>query len=264
GKFLFGSSYYSGVSNIYRYDLTRQVMEPLSNTETGFFKPTPVPGDSVIVFRYTARGFIPAMIPNVVPDSVSAIKFLGNEIAATRPDVQSWIPQRDSSLNLDSLVATARPYHSLAHVALNSAYPVVEGYQNAAGATAVALGARANLSDQVGATALNLTASYSPDGALAPSERLHLRADFSSWNWRVTAALNRADFYDLFGPTRVSRRGYSLGVQYKGNLLVDDPQSLTYTLRVTGYGHLGTLPQYQNVAAPVDHLVAFSGDLTYG
>src|SRR4029077_20301229 len=104
----------------------------------------------------------------------------------------------------------------------------------------------------------------SPDGALAADERLHLRADFQSWNWRGTAALNRADFYDLFGPTRVSRRGYSLGVQYQGNLLMDDPRSLTYTLRLAGYGHLATLPDYQNVAAPIDRLVSFSAALDYG
>ena len=264
GKFLFGSSYYSGVSNIYRYDLEKQDMEPLSNTETGLFKPVPLPGDSLVAFRYTARGFVPSMIPNAVPDSVSAIRFLGNEIAARDTEVQSWIPAQDSSLNVDSVTATARPYHPLAHLALNSAYPVVEGYQDAAGTNAVAVGARANLSDQVGATALNLTASYSPDPALATYERLHLRADFQSWNWRVVAAFNRADFYDLFGPTKVSRRGYSLAVQDKGTLLEDDPRSLTYTLRLAGYGGLTTLPQFQNIAAPVSRLVAFSADLAYG
>jgi hypothetical protein len=88
GRFLFGSSYYSGVSNIFRYELETRVMEPLSNAETGFFKPLPVSADSVVVFRYTSRGFVPSMIPNAVPDSVSAIRFLGNEIAATRPEVQ--------------------------------------------------------------------------------------------------------------------------------------------------------------------------------
>jgi hypothetical protein len=264
GKFLFGSSYYSGVSNIYRYDVARRDMAPLSNAETGFFKPVPLSADSIFVFRYTTRGFVPTIIPNTVPDSVSAIRFLGNEIAATRPEVQSWIPPQDSSLNLDSLSATARPYRSLAHLALNSAYPVVEGYQDAAGTNAVAVGARANFSDRVGATALSLTASYAPDRALSSYERLHLRADFQSWNWRVTAAFNRADFYDLFGPTKVSRRGYSLGVQYKGNLLIDDPRSLTYTLRVAGYGGLSTLPDYQNVGAPIDRLVALSAELAYG
>src|SRR6185503_5628979 len=84
----------------------------------------------------------------------SAIRFLGNEIAATRTEVQSWIPPRDTSLNVDSLTTTARTYRSLAHVALNSAYPVVEGYEDAAGSNAVAIGWRANFSDQVGATGL--------------------------------------------------------------------------------------------------------------
>ena len=45
-------------------------------------------------------------------------------------------------------------------------------------------------------------------------QRLHLRAVLRHWNWKVSAALNRADFYDLFGPTRMSRRGHSLALQY--------------------------------------------------
>ncbi len=264
GKYVYGSSYYSGVSNIYRYDLARQDIDALSNTETGFFKPVPLPDDSVLIFRYTARGFVPSLIADEAVDSVSAIRFLGNAIAETRPDVQSWVPAQDSSLNLDSLTATARPYHALSHLALNSAYPVVEGYQDAAGANAVAFGERLNVSDQIGATALALTASWSPDAALSSYERLHLRADFLSWNWRVTAALNRADFYDLFGPTKVSRRGYSLAVQYRNNLFMDGPKTLAYTLRVAGYGGLTTLPEYQGVTAPFDKLLSFSADLAYG
>ena len=264
GTYLFGSSYYSGVSNIYRYDLARQDMEPLSNTETGFFKPVPLPGDSVVVFRYPARGFVPSMIPNEVADSVSAIRFLGNEIAATRTEVQSWIPPQDSSISLDSLGTATRTYRSLSHLTLNNAYPVVEGYQDAAGTNAVAVGGRLNFSDEIGATALDLTASYAPDGALSSYERLHLRAVFHSWNWRVAAALNRADFYDVFGPTKESRRGYSLALQYRGNLFVDGPRNLGYTLQLAGYGGLKTVPEYQNVAAPFDKLMSFSAELAYG
>src|SRR5258708_10045161 len=254
GKFLFGSSYYSGVSNIYRYDLARRDMEPLSNTETGFFKPVPLSPDSIFVFRYTTRGFVPSIIPNEVPDSVSSIRFLWNEIAATRPAVQSSMPPPASTLNLDSLTTTARAYRSLAHLALHSAYPVVEGYRDAAGTNAVAIGGRANFSEQGRATAPTLTASHSPDPAPPSYEPLPSRPDSPSWNWRVTASLNRADFYDLFGPTKVSRRGYSLGVRYKGNLLIDDPRSLTYTLRLAGYRGLTRLPDYQTVAAPIDRL----------
>jgi hypothetical protein len=199
-----------------------------------------------------------------VPDSVSAIRFLGNEIAATRTEVQSWMPPQDSSINLDSLTSTARTYRALSHLTPTNAYPVVEGYQDAAGTNAVAVGERLNFSDEIGATTLNLTASYSPERALSSYERLHLRAVFQSWNWRIAAALNRADFYDLFGPTKTSRRGYSLALQYKGNLLLDGPRNLGYTLQLAGYGGLTTVPEYQNVAAPFDRLVSFSSELAYG
>ena len=263
GKFLFGSSYYSGVSNIFRYDLDRGVMEPLSNTETGFFKPLPVSRDSVVVFRYTSRGFVPAMIANAVPDSVSAIRFLGNEIAATRTEVQGWMPPPSSQINLDSLTTSTGTYRSLPNVRLNAAYPVVEGYQDASGTDAVAGGVRLNFSDRIGTTSLDLTSSYSPGQGLSSYERLHLRAVFRHWNWRISAALNRADFYDLFGPTKTSRRGYSLALQYHGTLLLDAPRNLGYTLQVAGYGGLQTVPEYQNVAAPFDKLVSFSGNLAF-
>jgi len=121
-----------------------------------------------------------------------------------------------------------------------------------------------SLSDQIGLTTLDLTASYSPGLALSSYERLHLSAVLQSWNWRVAAALNRADFYDLFGPTKVSRRGYSLAVQYKNTLFLDGPRSLGYTLRAAGYGGLTTVPEYQGVTAPFDRLLSFSADLSYG
>jgi hypothetical protein len=264
GRFLFGSSYYSGVSNVYRYDMERQAMEPLSNAETGFFRPVPVSEDSVLVFRFTGRGFIPALIPNQVPDSVSAIRFLGNEIAARRPEVQSWMVPPASRINLDSLTTSTGTYRSFGQLKLDNAYPVVEGYEDAAGNSAVAGGVRLNFSDRVGTTALSLTSSYSPDPDLSSADRLHLRADLHHWNWRVTAALNRADFYDLFGPTKTSRRGYSLALQYQDNILFDPPRTLAYTLRLAGYGGLRTVPEYQGVAAPFDRLLAFSANLAYG
>ncbi len=263
GKFLFGSSYYSGVSNIYRYDLERQAMAPLSNAETGFFKPVPVRGDSVLVFQFTGRGFVPAMIPNQVPERVSAIRFLGNEIAERRPEVRGWMPPPSSEINLDSLTTGTGEYRWTRNFKLDNAYPIVEGYEDAAGSTEVAGGLRLNFSDRVGATSLDLTSSWSPaqDSAY---ERLHLRAVFRHWNWKVSGTLNRADFYDLFGPTKVSRRGYSLGVQYTGNLLLDAPRSLNYTLQVAGHGGLQTVPDFQGVTASYDKLLAFSGSLEYG
>ncbi|HVF39046.1 MAG TPA: hypothetical protein VM939_04030 [Gemmatimonadaceae bacterium] len=263
GRFMYGSSYYSGVSNIYRYDVARRRMQPLSNAESGFFKPVPLAGDSLLVFEYSRQGFVPSMIPNTVPDSVSAIRFLGNEIAEQRKEVQDWMPPSGTGVNRDALAAAKRVYSTGRNFKLDNGYPIVEGYQDVNGNFGVAAGMRFNFSDRIGATGLDVTASYSPTGDLDASERLHLRAVFRHWNWNVTGTLNRADFYDLFGPTRVSRKGYSLATQYQGNLLLDGPTSLNYTLRAAGYGDLATVPEFQDVAASYDRLATLSGDLVY-
>ncbi|HUQ48369.1 MAG TPA: hypothetical protein VM053_09025 [Gemmatimonadaceae bacterium] len=263
GRFLYGSSYYSGVSNIYRYDVAGARMQPLTNAETGFFKPLPLTADSLIVFAYSRQGFVPSVIPNVVPDSVSAIRFLGNEIAEKRPEVQGWVPEAGANADRNALKAATHKYSMSRNFKLDNAYPVVEGYQDIGGNSGVAGGMRANFSDRLGATALDVTASYSPTSALESDERLHLRAVFRHWRWNFTGTLNRADFYDLFGPTRVSRKGYSLAAQYQGNLLLDGPTSLSYTLRAAGYGGLATVPEFQDVAASYDRLATVSGDLTY-
>jgi hypothetical protein len=122
---------------------------------------------------------------------------------------------------------------------------------------------RFNFSDRLGATALELTASYSPTERLDASERLHLTAVFRHWNWKVSGTLNRADFYDLFGPTTTSRRGHSLAAQYQGNLLLDGPTSLGYTLHAAGYGGLATVPEFQDVLASDDRLATVAADLAY-
>ncbi len=263
GKFLYGSSYYSGVSNVYRYDVERGRMQPLSNAETGFFKPLPLPGDSLVAFEYSRQGFVPSMIPNAVPDSISAIRFLGNEIAEKRKEVQEWVPPSGAGVNRDALTAATGEYSTVRNFKLDNAYPVVEGYQDVDGNRGIAGGLRFNFSDRIGATGLDVTASYSPTQELDANERLHLRAVFRSWNWILSGTLNRADFYDLFGPTRVSRKGYSLAAQYQRNLLLDGPTSLNYTLRAAGYGGLETVPEFQDVTTSYDRLATLSGDLVY-
>ncbi|MEX0692132.1 MAG: hypothetical protein WD934_08520 [Gemmatimonadales bacterium] len=264
GQYLYGSSYFSGVSNIFRYEVATGSMLPMSNAETGFFRPVPFSDDSLIVFTYAGRGFVPSMIPNAVVERVSAIQFLGNAIADQRPEVRAWELPHASRITLDSLTPATGTYSSFGTFKLDNIYPVVEGYEDAVGTFAVAGGLRFNLSDRIGTTALDVTTSYSPHPDLEPFQRFHAAADLQHWNWSVTAAVNRADFYDLFGPSRTSRRGYSLALRYKDNLLYDAPRSLSYTLSLAGYAGLTTVPEYQGVAASYDKILSGSASLEYG
>ena len=260
GKYLFGSSYYSGVSNIFRYDFAAKDMQVMSNAETGFFRPLPVSEDSLIVLHYTAKGFIPAKMAIQPQANVNAIRYLGQAVVEKHPVVKTWKLGAPSpaKINLDSLTTFTGAYHPMRNLRLASAYPIVEGYKDFA-----AYGWRFNFSDPILLHHLDLTASYTPNQNLPADERLHAAINYRFWNWKLGATYNDADFYDLFGPTKTSRKGYSAAVQYKKYLVFDDPRTLDYTLGVAGYGGLERLPDFQNVAASFDKFLALKASLTY-
>ena len=90
GKYLFGSSFLTGVSNIFRFEIETGDLEAVSNAETGFFRPVPLDDGSLMVFEYTGQGLVPTIIDPVPLDDVSTITFLGAEIARRHPIVKEW------------------------------------------------------------------------------------------------------------------------------------------------------------------------------
>jgi len=260
GKFLFGTSYYSGVSNIFRYNRDTKSMEALTNCETGLFRPFPISRDSLIAFSYTGQGFVPVMIANKPEPFVSAINFLGQAVVEKYPMVTQWKldPPSPSSINIDSLTTYTGEYDPLRHVKISSLYPVVEGYKNFA-----SFGFRLNASDPILINETDLTVSYSPNTLIPSEERLHARLNLHYWRWRFSGTYNGADFYDLFGPTKTSRKGYSLGVQYREFLVFDEPKTMDYSVSATGYWGLERLPDFQNVSTSFDKFLTISGRLNY-
>jgi len=258
GRFLFGSSYYTGVSNIYRYDLDKSDMSILSNCETGLFKPVPVSADSLIAFRYTGEGFVPGWIPNRPVDKVGAIRFLGQEVATRHPEVKTWLPGSPMSVRLDSLQKFRGPYRSARSIRLASVIPIVEGYKDRA-----AVGVRLNFDNELMFHGFDIRASYIPDGSIPPDERFHIGFGYHYWQWKLSAAMNEAGFYDLFGPTRISRKGYSASLDYARNLIYDDPRLLDLSVKLAGYSGLERLPEYQNVATSADRFAVLQAALKY-
>ena len=97
-----------------------------------------------------------------------------------------------------------------------SAYPIVQGYKDTAG-----VGMRAEFADRLRLAGVNVDASYSPDPSLAA--RTSARTFHSTrimWDWKLTGYYNYADFYDLFGPTKLSRKGESLKLAHSQYLIL--------------------------------------------
>jgi len=242
GRYLYGSSYYTGVSNVFRYDLGSGKLDAVSNTETGFFRPIPVGGDELVVFRYTGKGFVPARIHATPLEDVKEITFLGAEIADKHEIVRQWKLGSPAAVPLESLTTGQGRYGSVPSIRLESIYPVVQGYKDFA-----AVGLRANFSDPLFLNRASLTASYTPDGDLAENERFHVQGELQRYDWTLGFQVNGADFYDLVGPTKTSLKGWAVGLGYNRSLVYDLPRRLDLKANVTYYGNLDRVPDYQGI-----------------
>ncbi len=260
GRFLYGSSYYTGVSNVFRYDLVADSMDVITNAETGYFRPVPLGGDSLVAFRYSGKGFVPTLIADRPLRDVSAITFLGQQLAEKHPVVKTWMVPSPLSVNLDSLTTFSGPYRPWSRFGLADLYPVVEGYKNT-----TAGGLHLDFSDPFSFHRIEVTASVTPQAAVPADERWHVEASYRHFNTGASFRYNAASFYDLFGPTKTSRKGYALGLTYGASLVRDHPRTLDLDLATTGYAGLERLPDYQNVATSLgfDKMISSSVELAY-
>jgi hypothetical protein len=249
GRYLYGSSYYTGVSNIYRYEVATGEVEAVSNSETGFFRPVPLADGRLIVLEYTGEGFVPAIIDPKPLKDLSAISFLGTELVEKYPVIKTWQVPPPSTVDEEKLITARGPYDPLRQVSLASAYPVLQGYMNDIG-----IGYRFNYEDPLKFAALSVTAAYTPASSLPADQRGHVEIDGHYQSWRANLAWNRADFYDIFGPVKRSRKGYAAKLGYDWNLIYDEPKRLDVLFDFAYYDQIDTLPWAQNISTNFSRL----------
>jgi hypothetical protein len=250
GRYLYGSSYYTGVSNIYRCEVATGKVEAVSNAEVGLFRPVPLADGRLVVLAYTGDGFVPATIEPHPIEDLSAITFLGAALAAKHPVVKTWQVPPPSTVDYEKEVVRQGPYKPAQQLGLDSGYPALQGYKNSIG-----LGYHVNVADPVGLMNLGFTAAYTPTGHLAGNERAHVDMTAQYLGWRGSLAWNRSDFYDLFGPTKRSRKGYAAKAGYDDVLIYEDPRKLILSYDVEYYDRIDTLPNAQNIATPFTRLL---------
>lgn len=259
GRFLYGSSFYSGVSNIYRYRFEDGDISPLTNADRGYFRPVPLDDETLFALRYTAEGFEPVTLPIRPVEGVRSIEYLGTAVAEKWPLVRAWNVGSPAEIDLAARTQYDGDFSILGELGLSSVYPIAEGYKDS-----IAGGVQFDFRDPFSLSQLVLGLSYSPDSELEEEERLHALVELRYLDWAVHASWNRADFYDLFGPTKSGRKGYELGVDYTHALLFDEPnRRLDVSAGATGYGELDTLPGFQNIASPANSYVDVRAGLDF-
>lgn len=241
GRFLYGSAYYTGVSNIYRFEIASGKTEAVSNVATGLFRPIPRDDGSLIAFEYTGQGFTPVVIDPKPLDDLGAIAFLGAKVAEERPFVKTLAVGSPARVPLDEMITARGKYVPSQQMQLVSTYPVIEGYKGR-----VAYGWQATLEDPLLLNQLSTSASYLPD-APTSGERWHANVDYRTLDWHFGYWHNNADFYDLLGPVDRARKGDAFLADYKHTLIYDDPRTLELVAGTDYYRGLDTLPGAQNV-----------------
>lgn len=258
GRYLYATTYYTGVSNVYRLDLSSGDVEAVSNAVTGFFRPIPRPDGSMIVYEFTGQGFVPSEIDPKVTEDLGTIRFLGAEVADKHPVVKTWAVGSPAKVPLDSMITSKGEYVPLDQMRLDSTYPIVTGYKAHA-----ALGWYFVFEDPLQYDQLWGDFSYSPKTGLRHGQDWHAELGFHTLYWHVVYKHNGADFYDLFGPTERSRKGDALLMGYKDVLIYDLPRRLDLTADLNLYSGLDTLPGAQNVQTSGRQLASASIGLSY-
>jgi hypothetical protein len=243
-KTLLGNSYYTGVSNVYRFDIATGKWDVLTNAATGFFRPQMRPDGSMLVYDYTGEGFNPSIIHPEVRQDLANVRFLGSEVVKAHPELKQWAVGSPAKVPLDQLITDRGTYDPFHRMRFDAHYPIISGYGQKP-----ALGYYFHIADPLQFRQFSAEASLSPYHVRG-SQRFHLNLEYQTPNWKLTYWHNLADIYDLAGPVLRSRKGDAFIVNYTKPIIYDPPRQLDLFGSAAAYFGLDQLPGAQNIASP--------------
>ena len=244
GKSLLGNSYYTGVSNIFRFDIASGKWDVLTNAATGFFRPQLRPDGSLFLYDYAGEGFNPSIVHPEVRQDLASINFLGTEVVKAHPELKQWGVGSPAKVPLEEMITARGTYEPLKRMRFDAHYPVISGYVQKP-----AFGYYVHIADPLQFRQFTAEAAVSPYHVHG-GERLHVDLEYQTPNWKLTYWHNLADYYDLFGPVLRSRKGDAFIADYTRPLIYDPPRQLDIFGSAAAYFGLEELPGAQNVASP--------------
>lgn len=255
---LVGCSYYTGVSNVWEISLDSlskggEAASPalLSNIETGLFAPYLTNDSTILAFKFTRDGMMPVRFGRKVIEDCNAIELLGQKAYEKNTLLSRLSKQKTPLQNIEfgEVYDSIRVYKSLGEMKFRGAYPDISGFSDRKAWNRVTpvLGYNMSFSDPLYLSNLNISLGISPWSSNAWKNRLHASMDWNYWSWNFNASWNKTNFYDLFGPTQRSRKGYSVGIGYERHNTLRLPFTWSWGVAVNTYGDMDVLPLYQNV-----------------
>ncbi len=245
GKSLYGTSYYTGVSNIFRFDIETQKYDAVSNASTGFFRPMPQSDGSLIAYEYSGQGLQPVRFTPHVHDNLGTVEFLGTKVVNERPELKQWGVGSPAKIDLDAMIIARSKYNSGRRIKLAGMYPIVQGYKGS-----VSPGYFFHFEDPLQFRQINVDLTVSPFGQVPKGERLHAKLQYKTLNWNLRYLHNGADFYDIFGPVERSRKGDAFIAEYSKVTIYDPPRQLDLSATAAVFLGLERLPTAQNITSP--------------
>ena len=263
-----GSSYYTGVSNIWEIDLGSGEMSLLSNTRLGLFSPQQKQDGSLLALEFDRNGMRPVSLEKRVLHDANAVTMLGQMAYERHPEELEAlaVPKRPvPEIKFGEVYDSIKVYKPGRHLQFAGAFPELSGFRDKGAWNNVTpvLGYRIAFQDPLGLNAIKLSVGISPWSGNDRINQYHAQFDWKLWQWSIRAAWNPTSFYDLAGPIQSSRKGWQVSVAYDRSFTMRTPESHEYGFQVAAYGMMDALPLYQEVETSISSFQTASAYFRY-
>ncbi len=251
-KYLIGSSYYTGVSNLWQINIETREMEMLTNTDIGLFAPLEITPGQLLALQFKRNGLQPVLLSRKVVKDANAVRLYGQLAYENNKEAMEQVGLLRDSLprkNFGDVYNNITSYNVFKEMRFAGAYPIISGFTDtkAWNKMTPVLGYRFNVNDPVGLNSMKLSVGLSPWSNNAWKNKFHIDFDWKYYFWNLKAAWNHMDFYDLFGPMRKSRKGYVVQLAYDYTNTLITPYNKSWGFSVAAYGDMDALPLYQEI-----------------
>ncbi|MCR5827403.1 MAG: hypothetical protein K6G53_03200 [Bacteroidales bacterium] len=255
-KYLIGSSYYTGVSNLWQINIETREMDMLTNTDIGLFAPLEIAPDKLLALEFERDGMRPVILDRKVVEDANAVELYGQKAYENNAEaleqvglLREPLPQ----IEFGDIYNGITPYNVFKEMRFAGAYPTISGFTDAKGWNHVTpvLGYRLFFKDPVGLSSIKLDLGMSPWSSNDWKNKVHADFEWKYYFWTLKAAWNHTDFYDLAGPMRSSRKGYMVSLAYDHNNSMIAPYTRSWGFSIGTYGDMDALPLYQEIEVDI-------------